>query len=58
MLATLQTDFRHSLMKTLINFEQFDFRLQRYSSVVKICMMKFALEELRLMILTRKFWLN
>jgi hypothetical protein len=53
----LQTDFRHNLLNMLINFEQFNSGLQRYGSVVKTCMMTFAPEDLRLMILMRKFLL-
>jgi hypothetical protein len=51
-LAILRTDFRHSLVNMFINFEQFDSGLPRHGSVVETCMMKFAPEELRLMILT------
>jgi hypothetical protein len=52
----LQTDWRHSLVNILVNFEWFDSGLQRHGSMVKTCMMKFVPEDLRLMILTRKFW--
>jgi hypothetical protein len=42
----LQTDFRHSLVNILINFERFDSRLQRHGSIAKTCMMNFASEDL------------
>jgi hypothetical protein len=57
MLAILQLDCRHSLLNMLINFEQSNSGLQRYGSVVKTCMMKFASEDLGLIKLTWKFWL-
>jgi hypothetical protein len=55
MLATLQTDRRHSLVNMLKNFKRFDSGLQRYGSVVKTFMMKFAPEDLLWMILMPKF---
>jgi hypothetical protein len=55
MLAIFQTDFRPSLLNMLIRFERLDSELQRQGSVVKICMIQFAPEDLRLMILMRKF---
>jgi hypothetical protein len=52
-----QIDCRHSLVNIFINFERFNSRLQRYGSVVKTSMMKFAPEDLLWMILMPKFWL-
>jgi hypothetical protein len=54
---TADTDCRHSLVNMLINFEQFDFGLQRHDSVVKTSMMKFTPKDLLCMILMPKFWL-
>jgi hypothetical protein len=45
-IAILQTDYRYSLMNMLINFEQFISGLQKYDSIVKISIMKFASEDL------------
>jgi hypothetical protein len=50
MLATLRTDCRHSLINMLINFKQFNSGLQRYGSIVKTSMMKFAPEDVLWMI--------
>jgi hypothetical protein len=47
----MQTVCRHSLVNMSINFEQFNSGLQRYGSVIKISMMKFALKDLLHMIL-------
>jgi hypothetical protein len=52
-----QTDRRHSLVNMLINFERFNSELQKYGSVVRTSMMKFAPEDLFWMILIPKFWL-
>jgi hypothetical protein len=44
------------LVNTLVHFEWFGSGFQRYGSVDKSSMMKFALEDLRWMILMPKFW--
>jgi hypothetical protein len=49
------TDFRYSLMNMLMHFECFNSRLQRYDSVVKILVIKFALKDLLWMILMPQF---
>jgi hypothetical protein len=51
MFTKLYTDFRHNLVKMFIHFERFDSGLQRYGSVVKIFMMKFAPKDILWMIL-------
>jgi hypothetical protein len=53
----LQTDYRHSLVNMLINFERFNSGLQKYGSVVKTFMMKFVPEDLLWMILMPKLWI-
>jgi hypothetical protein len=53
----LQADCRYSLVNMIMHFEGFDSGLQRYGSIVKISMMKFAPEDLFWMILIPKFWI-
>jgi hypothetical protein len=54
MLTQLHTGFRHSLMKMLMHFKLFDSRFQRYGSIVKNSMMKFAPDDLLWMIFDAK----
>jgi hypothetical protein len=53
----LQTDSKYYLVNMFIHFERFNSGLQRYGSVVKTSMMKFAPEDFLWMILMPKFWL-
>jgi hypothetical protein len=54
MLLTLYRDFRHNVLNIFMHFEQFNSGLQRYGSIVKTSMMKFAPEDFLSMTLTLK----
>jgi hypothetical protein len=53
----VQTDGRHNFVNILLNFEQFNYELQRYGWVIKTFMMKSAAGDFLRMILMPKFWL-
>jgi hypothetical protein len=56
MLTMLYRDFKHSLLKMLIYFEQLNSGLAKYVAVVKTSMTEMAWEDFLLMILMPKCW--
>jgi hypothetical protein len=53
----LCTDFMQSSVNMFLHFERCDSGLERYGSIVKTSMMKFALGDLLWMIFMPKLWL-